>query len=328
MKNCKIHILLATYNGEKFLNELIHSIYEMDIPQDYQLNILVRDDNSTDGTAILLNKQMQERSNFNVLEDSLGQLGAAGNFSCLLEAAFDGGAKYVMFADQDDVWSPNKLLLQIEKMHKLEKSFPNMPLLVHSDMNVVDSFLKVIAPSFMNYQGIKHEGHALPVLLAQNFMTGCTMLANRELLNVALPIPKEALMHDWWLALCAAAFGWVGYIDEPLLKYRQHENNEVGAKHVGNFMNPLSGKWVKRWQEGKNNLFRSMKQAEALAERIRKHYPENPCLEMVEAYAALYRLSALKRIHRLRELGIHAQSNSRQALLLSRLLLAPKVKYD
>jgi len=161
-------------------------------------------------------------------------------------------------------------------------------------------------------------------LLTQNFVTGCTVLVNRRLLDIALPIPEEALMHDWWLALCAAVFGHIGFVDKPLVKYRQHGNNEVGAKHFGDFLNPMTGKWKNRWYEGRENLFQSMKQAQALADRIREHDPDNPNLALVEEYASLYGMSPVKRIQRLHDLGVHAQSGVRQMLLLSRLLLTPR----
>jgi len=218
----------------------------------------------------------------------------------------------------------DKLSVQMETMLRLEHEFPAMPLLVYSDMSVVDASLKMIAPSFMNYQSIQHEYNPIPILLAQNFVTGCTVMVNRKLLDIALPIPEEALMHDWWLALCAAVFGHIGFIDKPLVKYRQHGNNEVGAKHIGNFLNPMTGKWKEHWLEGRENLFNSMKQAQVLAERIRQHDPKNPNLALVEGYASLLGLSPFLRIRKLHQLGVHAQSNVRQMLLLSRLLFTPK----
>jgi len=104
------------------------------------------------------------------------------------------------------------------------------PLLVHSDLQVVDAGLKPISSSFMQYQRIAHEDDGLRTLLLSNFVTGCTCLLNRQLAELALPIPREAIVHDWWLALCAASAGHIGYIAEPLVKYRQHGANVIGAK--------------------------------------------------------------------------------------------------
>ncbi len=179
----------------------------------------------------------------------------------------------------------------------------------------------------MQYQGIRPKvDDPLKVLLVQNFMTGCTMLVNRRLLDIALPIPKEALMHDWWLALCAAVFGHIGFIDKPLVKYRQHGGNEVGAKHISDFLNPMTGKWKIRWLEGRGNLFQSMQQARVLAERIREHDPKSPHLALVETYASLESFAPLQRVQKINALGVYTQSKMRQMLLLSRLLLSPRVK--
>lgn len=108
------------------------------------------------------------------------------------------------------------------------------------------------------------------------------------------------------------------------MKYRQHGNNAVGAKRLSAFLNPVTGAWKRRWFEGRDNLFRSMKQAQALAERLREHDPSNPHLPLVETYAMLADVSPFERIRRLRRLGVHAQSGLRQNLLLSRLLLTPR----
>jgi len=327
LKNRKtVGIVLAVYNGEYFLVQQLESI----ALQDYQgWDLYARDDDSNDDSQAIVKKHSEKEGRFHVLMNGKGNMGARDNFALLINMKELTSYGYVAFSDQDDVWQNNKLSVQLDAMRKMEEEFPESALLIHSDMAVVDASLMMIAPSFLAYQGIKHEKiYPLKVLLAQNFVTGCTVMVNRKLLDIALPIPEEALMHDWWLALCAAVFGHIGFIDKPLVKYRQHGDNEVGAKHIGDFLNPITGKWKKRWLEGRENLFQSMKQAEALAERIRKHEPENPNLALVEAYADLQGASRWQRIKKIQQLGVHAQSNSRQALLLSRLLLTSKTKYD
>ncbi len=317
-------ITLASYNGSEFLSQQVESIYKQ---MDEQSILFVRDDGSKDLTPKLLGEFEAIYPNIKLVVDDEKSSGAAANFSLLLEYAYSRDVSHVMLSDQDDVWVEDKIALQIALMHKMEKEVPESPLLIHSDMTVVDRELQTISPSFMQYQAIRHEaGSPLKVLLAQNFIAGCTMLVNRRLLDIALPIPEETLMHDWWLALCAAVFGYIGFIDKPLVKYRQHAGNEVGAKHISDFLNPMTGKWKKRWLEGRENLFQSMQQARVLAERIREHDPKNPHLALVEAYAALASLSPLQRVKRINELGVHAQAQTRQILLLSRLLLTPRVQ--
>jgi len=319
--NAGVAIVLAVYNGGKFLEQQLESI----ALQDYQdWSLYVRDDGSQDDSLAIIEKFSKQDQRVQVLADAKGNLGARDNFASLIRLNELTPYKYVAFSDQDDVWQQNKLSVQLDLMRKMENQFPESALLVHSDMIVVDATLNMIAPSFMDYQGIRHEENALPVLLTQNFVTGCTALVNKELLDIALPVPEEALMHDWWLALCASVFGHIGYIDKPLVKYRQHDKNEVGAKHLGDFLNPMTGKWKKHWSGGRENLFQSMQQAQVLAERIRQYDPDNPHLSLVAGYASLAGEIPVKRAQKLCRLGVHAQSRTRQALLLSRLLLTPK----
>jgi len=315
--NPSIGIVLAVYNGSAFLKQQLESISG----QNHQAWCLyARDDGSDDGSQSMMENLSKTDPRMHLWLDGKGNLGAANNFASLMEIDELSTKQYLVFSDQDDVWVKDKLSIQLDAMRRLECEFPGSALLVHSDMSVVDAALGLIEPSFMHYQGIQHEVDPLPVLLTQNFVTGCTVLVNRRLLDIALPMPDSALMHDWWLALCAAVFGHIGYIDEPLVKYRQHGGNEVGAKHLGDFINPVSGEWVKRWREGRDNLFQSMRQAQALADRIRLHDPDNQNLALVEGYAALAGMSPCRRLKALRALGVHAQSNVRQGLLLSRLL--------
>jgi len=322
----KVGIVLAAYNGGTFLAPQLESIVLQGYPK---WSLYVRDDCSNDDSQAIVEKFSRTDDRVHIVTDKKKNLGARGNFASLLELSELTSYNYVSFSDQDDVWDHDKLSVQLKLMHEMEDKFSGAALLVHSDMEVVDASLTQIAPSFMEYQEIKHEErNPLQVLLAQNFVTGCTILVNRRLLDIALPIPDEALLHDWWLALCAAVFGYIGYVDEPLVKYRQHSHNEVGAKHFNDFISPVSGKWKKRWYEGRENLFQSMKQAQVLTDRIRQHDPNNPDLALVEAYASLQTMSPLKRVRRLHDLGVHVQSKPRQVLLLSRLLLTPKIRHE
>jgi len=323
----KICISLCSYNGEDFLEEQIESIL---LQSEENLSLIIRDDKSSDSSNDILEIFRQRDSRVSLSNTLDENLGAKENFSYLLKESSHAPFDYFALSDQDDVWIESKLALQLSAMQQIEARRPlGRPIiLVHSDLEVVNASLDRVAPSLMKYQGIHHEPiNPLCVLLAQNFVTGCTILMNRELLDFALPVPEEALMHDWWLALCAAVFGHIEYIDEPLVKYRQHGKNEVGAKNLKNYLNPFKTSWVARWFEGRDNLFQSMKQAQALAERIREHDPENPHLNLVESYASLQFMSPLKRIKRLRDLGVHAQSTPRQTLLISRLLLTAKVHH-
>jgi len=318
----KIAIVLASYNGECFLEHQIDSI----IGQSYQnWELYIRDDGSDDATLTIVNNYSVKDNRIHLLQYPVKNVGAKNNFTLLLSHTDLQCYNYIVFSDQDDVWKARKLSNQLDLMRNIERQQPTKPTLIHSNLEVVGTSLERIHVSFMKHQRIQHEfSHPLKVLLTQNFVTGCTVMVNRALLEYALPIPEEALMHDWWLALCAAAFGHIAYIDKPLVKYRQHGNNEVGAKHISDFLNPLTGRWKHRWLEGRKNLFQSMQQARLLAERIRQYDSNNPHLALVESYASLEGLTPLQRIKKIRQLGIHAQFHTRQTLLFSRLLFSPR----
>jgi len=317
----RVGVVLAVYNGEDFLRQQLESI----VLQSYQdWSLYVRDDCSNDDSQAIVKHLSKVDERVHLLTDVKGNMGVCGNFSSLAEAEELVSYPYLAFSDQDDVWQFDKLRAQLDAMRKMEAEFPETALLVHSDMEVVDTFLKMIAPSFMSYQGIHHEDKPLAVLLVQNFVTGCTVLVNRKLLDIALPIPKEALMHDWWLALCAASCGRVEYIDRPLVKYRQHGFNEVGAKSIRGFLNPFRTNWWKHWLKGRNNLLQSIAQARILAERLKEHDPENKNLKMIAAYASLSTLPWWRRIKQIKKHHIHCQSKLRHCLMISRLLMLPR----
>jgi len=223
----RIDILLATYNGEAYLAEQVASIMTQSYPY---FRLIVRDDGSKDRTPrILKGLAAKYPERMEVIADGDGNLGVQKNFNRLLAASH---APYVMFSDQDDVWLPTKIeatfrrLLALERDHGVET-----PLLVHSDLEVVDRELMRMDASFWHYQHLcPRRGLTLNRLLVQNVVTGCTMMVNRALLVRGMPIPAEAAMHDWWLALVAAAFGRIGYLRETTIRYRQHSHNSLGAK--------------------------------------------------------------------------------------------------
>lgn len=226
--NSEVDILLSTYNGENYLKEQIDSL----LGQTYQsFRLLVRDDGSTDQTVSILERYREKDSRIQLLPVG-ANLRTCQSFARLMEQAT---ASYIFFCDQDDFWFPSKLEISLKKMKSLEERIgKEKPLLLHSDAVVVNQRLERISPSFWNYAGLHAEKTTrLSRLLAQNVVTGCTTLINRALLEASLPIPKEALMHDWWLALVAAGLGQVECLSEATLLYRQHERNVLGAKKYG-----------------------------------------------------------------------------------------------
>lgn len=224
----KIDVLLATYNSEKYLNEQIGSI----IAQDYtDWRLLIRDGGSSDSTMQIVGRYIDEHPDKIMLVPSEGNSSALKNFSELLAVST---ADLVMFSDHDDVWMNDKISRTLATYRKAEfESSPATPILVFTDKIVVDSTLNKISDSYFRMQNLDPKRIQLNYLMFQNVASGCTMLFNKALREIALPIPEEAVMHDHWLSLVAAAFGKTVCLDEPTMFYRQHKENYYGASEYG-----------------------------------------------------------------------------------------------
>jgi glycosyltransferase involved in cell wall biosynthesis len=221
-----IDILLATYNGEKYLTQQIDSIITQTY-KDWQL--LIRDDLSTDNTVnIIKNYTCKYPDKIRLIEDNKRHLGLAQNFGTLLKLA---QSEYIMFCDQDDIWLPNKIELTLNTMKAAGQTWPNTPLLVHTDLKVVDETLMPIAESFWKLHRISPESDCqLKKIIYRNIVTGCTVMINKKAKEISMPFPPEARIHDWWIALNVVKYGKIIHIAMPTVLYRQHIANLIGAK--------------------------------------------------------------------------------------------------
>lgn len=221
-----IDILLATYNGQAYLKEQIDSILAQ---SNTDWRLLIRDDGSDDDTTSIIKSYLAKYPDrIKLIENKGRHLGASLNFNSLLETST---AEYIMFSDQDDVWLPTKIELTLNLMKTTERAYPDKPVLVHTDLRVVDSRLKTIAKSMWQCQGIFPEnGNNVNKVMLQNIATGCTIMINKKAKTISLPIPAEAVMHDWWIAINVAKYGKIVYLPDQLVLYRQHRNNVVGTK--------------------------------------------------------------------------------------------------
>lgn len=265
MSSQTVDILLATYNGGTFLPEQIESIFSQTFTN---WRIIARDDGSTDETVQVLREYATRYpGRINVVVNPEKALRAKDNFARLMEYAT---APYIMFCDQDDVWLPDKIEVSLKRIVELEKVFgQGKPLLLHTDLKVVNSKLEPIGDSFWKYQNLQPEhSKCWRNLLVQNTVTGCTTLFNRSLARLAHPIPPRAIMHDWWLALVASLFGRVEYLNQQTVLYRQHSSNDTGAKAWG-------WPWIKSKllspDDVRSSLLRTQEQAAALVERYGQH---------------------------------------------------------
>lgn len=236
-----VNVVLCSRNGETYLREQIESILNQTAPE---VRLLISDDASSDKTPEIEQEyatRHPDRVRVFLRKEPSG--GAARHFFLALrhfaeedESASEQDARYFMFADQDDVWHPDKVGKTLAAMRQAEaESGPGRPVLVHCDMRVTDGNGNEIAPSHVRYQQLSPERCGLNRLLVQNTVTGGALMMNESLVRLVLsrPLPQHAVMHDHWIALVAAAFGKIVFLDEALYDYRQHASNVLGAAKGG-----------------------------------------------------------------------------------------------
>ncbi len=279
-------VLLASYNGEQYIEEQLCSLFEQTV---LPHSVIISDDNSTDLTWTLLEKwQSKYPKLIYIYKNDSGVNGHVGNFSFLCTKALELDYDYFLFCDQDDVWLVNKIELLVKECKKIEAQIGvSHPVLIHSDLMVVDSKLNLIDESFFSYQGLPEPTeHAIPKFLIQNVVTGCASLINRALLEKSTPLPNEVVVHDWWFALVASLTGRVAFVDESLVMYRQHHSNAIGAKAVNNKKNIILN-MVKQFKVGSQHLYSSVKQAQQLKKIL--YCQQN---EQLNNFLCFYRLHA------------------------------------
>lgn len=271
----KIAILMATYNGEKYICQQIDSILSQTC-KDWELYI--HDDGSTDNTIAAVESYVEKYPNKIHLIDGKSTGGAKYNFFYLFGQV---EAPYYMTCDQDDVWLDKKIELTYDKMLTIENK-ADVPCLVYTELRVVDSELNTIADTMSEYQSLDCHKRTINQFILQNSVTGCTMMVNRTLRDKMLHITDidNTIMHDWWAALVAAQFGETAFIDEPTILYRQHGDNSLGALGI----NKLSYIVRRVWQ--KKQIQESMRLGRLQAREFAKTY-NLPADSLAVRYAAL-----------------------------------------
>lgn len=226
-----VTILLSTYNGEKYLEEQLESIFNQ---KNCLVRIAARDDGSSDSTREILEKYEKQGK---LIWYGGENLGPAKSFYDLLIKS--GDSDYYAFADQDDIWEENKLEQAVSRLLCYEKEIA----LYTSNVSLIDSQGKMISPKF--FYGIKNL--TFENTLVNNYGgIGCTMVFNRKLAEFLKchPVPEKIIMHDFFVLQTAAIFGKIVYDDTPLVRYRQHENNVLGIR-MG-FFQRLQ-RWIKTY---------------------------------------------------------------------------------
>ncbi|HFI0453136.1 TPA: glycosyltransferase family 2 protein [Streptococcus suis] len=285
----KVNILMSTYNGQQFLAEQIRSIQD----QTYtDWTLLVRDDGSSDKTREILQDFASQDSRIRLIDvEETKNLGVIKSFHRLVHYE---QADYYFFSDQDDVWLPDKIAVSLQEAQSCPT---DQPLMVYMDLTVVDQDLQVMTESMIRSQS-HHANTQLVQELTENTVTGGVSMINHSLASLWTKT-EDIIMHDWYLALLASAFGKLVFIDKAGELYRQHADNVLGARTLS--------KRLKKWIRP-HVLFRvywdliksSQKQASLLLE-----LPLSPSdRELVEAFVSILDKPMFERFKVLKQYGL------------------------
>jgi glycosyltransferase involved in cell wall biosynthesis len=225
-----IDILLSTYNGASYIEDQLNSIIEQ---TDNDWTLLIRDDNSKDNTVSILRSYVDKYpEKIKLVSDNKTEnIGPIRSFEFLLNQS---QADYIMFCDQDDIWLPEKISLTKQEMLRMESINKDIPLLVYTDLIVVNENRKVLFDSFWSYAGLYPQlaSKNIYYLAIRNCVTGCTTMINKKAKEISLPFVYPLEMHDAWVAINTMKYGKISYIKNQTIEYRQHGSNVCGAQQV------------------------------------------------------------------------------------------------
>jgi len=317
-----IDILVATYNGEEFVDKQIKSLVTQSedgiiSSSGKRIRLFIRDDGSTDRTLDIVKKRLEyykeRRENpmeVRILDDTKHTGSPTESFMKLLNVAT---GDYIMFSDQDDMWYRRKTETTFEKMKSCEEKYgKDTPILVHTDLSLMNEKGQRIAESFFDYQKLpREEGvrDSISSLLIQNTVTGCTMMMNRaaaDLLREA-PASEMLLMYDHFAAILVAATGHVAFIDQPLIRYRQHSKNAVGAHAAGSV-----AEYKTRFSFGREKFLKDMDLSYRQTGYILKRYEERirersgqKTVDMMKEYSELIMAGKREKIEFFQKYGVY-----------------------
>ena len=213
--NPLISVVLATYNGESFLEKQLKSLANLSYKNK---EIIISDDYSTDDTMKIIEKFIKNFKGCNVIfVRNEGKKGLNANFTNAINHA---KGEYIALCDQDDIWEPNKLELLLEHIDEFD--------VIHGKVIVIDDTDSYYPQPFMHiaYENDKTKYYHFADYVNENFVLGCTTLIRKELIDKILPIPTNAIYHDWWIMINAILKGkGICYIDKKVINYRQHQTN-------------------------------------------------------------------------------------------------------
>jgi glycosyltransferase involved in cell wall biosynthesis len=285
MSTCDV--ILAVWNGQDYLPAMLDSLLSQTASE---FNVLVRDDGSTDGSREILENYKQKFDGRLSVIAGEPTRSATANFAILMR---ETKAEYVLFADQDDVWRPEKVGLTLRSLKEAEAKYgKSTPIYFATDIEVANKDLELINPSYWKWKRLKASrmsklSQSLICVSIQGMASGI----NRALLDLANPVSAKAISHDWWTQLIAAAMGKVICDPTTTALYRVHGGNASIPKPVGVLPYLRLGLDASFLRRG---LGRRIEQADALADALAERMPPDK-LKIIRRFTKLQSQGFLQR---------------------------------
>ncbi len=262
-----VDIICSVLNGERYLDQFLDSL-STQTHADWRL--WVRDDGSSDRSMEIVVARAAADSRVRILHVGGPRLGIAGAYGWLLERA-PRDAHVIMTADVDDVWLPHKIERTLDAMRRAESGWGSAtPILVHTDLTVVDERLDVVHHSYWAHSALAPEPATLRRQIVRNLVAAPTLMMNAALREAIGATPAAALYQDWWYGLVALVTGRIVTVREPTVLYRQHGGNSVGARdprvELGALLSTVANAF-RGTPEFRRDLERLAGQAQALLDR-------------------------------------------------------------
>lgn len=244
-RSYKLAVIMSTFNGEKYISEQINSILNQKTTYDVSIQILVRDDMSVDGTVKLISEIAGHDQRVKLVDSNNENLGVKASFFKLLSIAND--FDLVFFSDQDDVWNPDKVE---EFMNKatVENVFTKTPAGIYSDAWISDALAQPTSEKMSTRYDWKATDVSYQFLSFNYRIVGATYAINDAAVKLVNEVPTEWTpklnMHDSFIGLLISIYGKNYCINQPLVYYRQHGNNLVGAGTKNKFINQKIGQAI------------------------------------------------------------------------------------
>lgn len=286
-------VVICTFNGELYIEDQIKSILSQSIPP---AKIIISDDGSSDNTIQIAIMCFAAFSfeNYQVVKGP--KSGIASNFLASLSYS---KSDYLFFCDQDDVWLDNKVSIFSEVTARLNDQ---SPVLIFSDANVADHQLNIKSTSFIKYSGLNVKLLDDDSILFENCVQGASCCINSSLRSIVIDSlryvdMKNILMHDWWCTILAKYFGRVIFVDKPLILYRQHDLNQVGAPKITMFSFISGfGEKVKKFGRMKIYHYQIKQLTRYIVNADEGYIPIGIKNKFISGYFKLHNLGYLKRI--------------------------------